>query len=143
MNEKGKALRRGMMALRLEVDPMIVESLMVLAREAIDEACQAGLRAGTVAIHPRCGRPCRAADTGKREDCTCGCDRPGSGEGRGDAVTARSEAIERFVQDFADEPCVYRDNCPPFGGARHGTCLPCRARQALSQPAPHDPKEEA
>lgn len=51
-------------------------------------------------------------------------------------MSTRSEAIEAFVQDFADEPCAYKDNCPPFGGTRHGTCLPCRARRVLSQPAP-------
>ena len=50
-NENGKALRRGMMALRLEVDPMIVESLMVLARKAIDEAHAAGFRGGVTAAH--------------------------------------------------------------------------------------------
>ena len=46
----------------------------------------------------------------------------------------RAALIEEFVRDFADEPCVYKDDCPS-DGRRHGTCLPCRARRALAEPA--------
>ena len=85
-NENGKALLRGMMALRLEVYPMIVESLMVLARKAIDEAHAAGFREGALSkgsIHPRCGKPCRATDSGRPSDCTCGCNAQPAATGEG------------------------------------------------------------
>jgi hypothetical protein len=42
------------------------------------------------------------------------------------------EALLGFVQGFADEPCVYGDNCPPFVKLNHGQCLNCKARAALS-----------
>ncbi len=54
-----------------------------------------------------------------------------SNEMEDDAAMAEVGALREFVQQFADEPCVYRDACPTFG-SRHGTCLPCQARAALS-----------
>jgi hypothetical protein len=46
----------------------------------------------------------------------------------------RLAALLGFAQQFADEPCTYKDDCPTFG-SRHGTCLPCQARRALAEPA--------
>lgn len=43
------------------------------------------------------------------------------------------DAVRDFVQAFADEPCAYGDDCPPFG-TRHGTCHNCAARRALGPP---------
>ncbi len=40
--------------------------------------------------------------------------------------------LKDFVQELADEPCAYGDNCPTFG-TYHGTCLNCKARAALAQ----------
>lgn len=42
--------------------------------------------------------------------------------------------IEDFVQELADEPCTYGDNCP-LHGTRHGQCLSCKARAALARHA--------
>lgn len=47
-----------------------------------------------------------------------------------DIVGRVCNAID-FTKDFANEPCDYSDNCPVFGGSRHGTCKNCLARQAL------------
>jgi hypothetical protein len=47
-------------------------------------------------------------------------------------ITQREQIaqLKDFVQELADEPCMYGDNCPTFG-TRHGTCLHCKARGAL------------
>jgi hypothetical protein len=47
----------------------------------------------------------------------------------------QDERVRDFVQELADEPCNYGDNCPTFG-TRHGTCLHCKARAALASPPP-------
>lgn len=47
-----------------------------------------------------------------------------------DLLEEAATALE-FVQDLADESCEYGDNCPTFG-SRHGTCLNCKAREALN-----------
>lgn len=40
------------------------------------------------------------------------------------------------LRDIAEGDCEYGDNCLPNAGTRHGTCTPCRARQALGKVAP-------
>lgn len=52
-----------------------------------------------------------------------------------DAAEAQLTVLKDFVQELADEPCAYDDNCPMFG-TRHGTCLNCKARAALAQGEP-------
>lgn len=37
-----------------------------------------------------------------------------------------------FIQELADEPCTYGDNCPDFG-SRHGQCIHCQCREILSE----------
>ena len=49
------------------------------------------------------------------------------------AAPSEREAVIGFVREFADEPCVYGDNCADFVKANHGRCLPCKARRALTQ----------
>lgn len=46
------------------------------------------------------------------------------------ALADENARLRDFAQGFADEPCHYGDDCPPFG-ARHGRCLNCRARAAM------------
>ncbi len=50
------------------------------------------------------------------------------------ASTAGADALFDFVSEIADFDCTYGDNCPPNSGTRHGDCLPCKARRALSSP---------
>ena len=49
-----------------------------------------------------------------------------------DLLEEAADALD-FVQELADEDCSYGDNCPPFGGTRHGTCLHCRAKRVLNR----------
>lgn len=55
----------------------------------------------------------------------------------GARITVREHnphAIDRltsFASELAAEPCEYGDECPDFGGTRHGMCLHCKARRAL------------
>lgn len=44
--------------------------------------------------------------------------------------------LRGFVQEFADEPCIYNDGCPLFVKTNHGECWHCRARRIL-YPRPH------
>lgn len=37
------------------------------------------------------------------------------------------------LEDFAEYDCEYEDNCPSNAGTRHGTCVGCKARQALEK----------
>lgn len=39
--------------------------------------------------------------------------------------------LRDWIQQFADEPCEYKDNCPNNMGTRHYTCLSCKARKIL------------
>lgn len=47
-----------------------------------------------------------------------------------DLLEEAANALD-FVEELADEPCTYGDNCPDFG-TRHYRCLHCRARKALN-----------
>ena len=37
-----------------------------------------------------------------------------------------------FVQELAEEECLYNDGCPVFG-SNHGRCLICKAKDVLTQ----------
>lgn len=62
-----------------------------------------------------------------------------------DAVTALSaelaekekdvKRLEDFAQEFADEPCEYKDNCTAeaIHKNRHYQCYPCKARAAIDK----------
>lgn len=39
--------------------------------------------------------------------------------------------MKAFIQEFADEGCEYRDNCPRFVNLNHYECASCRARRLL------------
>jgi len=41
--------------------------------------------------------------------------------------------LEKFLEDISCDGCKYGDNCPPFAGTRHGTCIPCRCRKLLEK----------
>lgn len=49
-----------------------------------------------------------------------------------EAVRERDEA-RAVLRDFAEYDCEYGDNCPSNAGTRHGTCVGCKARQALEK----------
>ena len=52
-----------------------------------------------------------------------------------DALLTAFDAAQRcieLVQEDADEPCVYGDNCPRFVKSNHGQCRPCKARAAIA-----------
>lgn len=58
------------------------------------------------------------------------------------SATERKRRYERlldFTQDMAEHDCEYGDNCPDVG-SRHGRCVGCHARKALSDAgaAPRD-----
>lgn len=40
--------------------------------------------------------------------------------------------LTQFAQDMAEHDCTYGDNCPTFG-SRHGKCIGCLAREALTE----------
>lgn len=42
-----------------------------------------------------------------------------------------NERLKDFVNRFADEPCEYGDNCPPFVKLNHYPCDNCVAKRAL------------
>jgi hypothetical protein len=55
-------------------------------------------------------------------------------------LLAALEASERkvaeftaYIQEYADEPCTYGDDCPNNAGTRHYTCDNCKARQLLNR----------
>jgi hypothetical protein len=37
----------------------------------------------------------------------------------------------QFIQEEANEDCVYKDNCPEFVKSNHYTCRPCRAKRFI------------
>lgn len=47
-------------------------------------------------------------------------------------LTRKLEHVVAFVLELAEEGCSYGDDCPAFG-SRHGTCLACRARNAIER----------
>jgi hypothetical protein len=47
-----------------------------------------------------------------------------------DLLEEAANALD-FVQELADEPCEYGDDCPSFG-TRHGKCIRCGAKRALN-----------
>lgn len=50
-------------------------------------------------------------------------------------LTVKQERNEAraVLRDFAEYDCEYGDNCPSNAGTRHGTCVGCKARQALEK----------
>ena len=49
-----------------------------------------------------------------------------------DLLEEAASALDQ-LQEWADEPCSYGDNCPTFG-SNHGMCMYCRSKEALSIP---------
>lgn len=45
-------------------------------------------------------------------------------------LAAENKRMREVLDEFADEGCAYKDNCPPFGTG-HGVCRACKARRAL------------
>jgi DNA repair exonuclease SbcCD ATPase subunit len=58
------------------------------------------------------------------------------------ALRAENVALRAFVEEYADEPCTYGDDCPDFPRGtdpRHGRCQNCKARRALGTGEPATP----
>lgn len=47
------------------------------------------------------------------------------------ALVAEVRRLTAVVEGFAEHDCAYGDGCPPFG-TRHGCCVGCQARRALT-----------